>query len=139
MALESRHISEAIDLPAEVVYEYASNPANIPEWAPGLGTGVAQVDGDWSVETPDGRAGVAFAERNPYGVLDHRVILPSGRVIENPMRVMPNGDGCEIVFVLRRMPDMSDDDFERDAGLVQADLSRLKHLLEARRSPRRGL
>jgi hypothetical protein len=59
--------------------------------------------------------------------------LPSGDVIDNPMRVVPNGDGCEVVFTLRRLPDMSDEDFERDAGLVQADLTRLKQLMEAAR------
>ena len=63
-------------------------------------------------------------------LLDHEVTLPSGDVIYNPMRVVPNGDGCEVVFSLRSRPDMSDEDFERDAGLVQADLTRLKRVLE---------
>ena len=65
------------------------------------------------------------------GVLDHDVTLPSGEVIYNPMRVVPHGDGSEVVFSVRRLPDMSDEDFARDAGLVQADLARLKHVLEA--------
>jgi hypothetical protein len=127
----SRHVSEWIDRPAADVYEYASNPANLPNWAPGLGRSVENVDGQWFVETASGRVGVAFAEHNKYGVLDHDVTLPSGEVIYNPMRVVPNGDGCEVVFSVRRLPDMSDEDFARDAGLVQADLTRLKHLLEA--------
>jgi hypothetical protein len=38
-----------------------------------------------------------------------------------------------VVFTLRRLPDMIDEDFERDAGLVQADLTRLKQVLEAAR------
>jgi len=131
MPSESRHVSELIDRPAAEVYEYASDPANLPNWAPGLGSSVENVDGQWFVETESGRVGVAFAERNKYGVLDHDVTLPSGEVIYNPMRVVPNGDGCEVVFSVRRLPDMSDDDFARDAGLVQADLTRLKHVLEA--------
>jgi hypothetical protein len=131
MPSESRHVSELIDRPAADVYEYASNPANLPHWAPGLGSSVEKVDGKWFVETESGRVGVAFAERNKYGVLDHDVTLPSGEVIYNPMRVVPNGDGCEVVFSVRRLPDMSDEDFARDAGLVQADLTRLKHVLES--------
>jgi hypothetical protein len=47
------------------------------------------------------------------------------------MRVVPIGDGCEVVFTLRRLPDMSIEDFERDAGLVQADLTQLKQVVEA--------
>ena len=131
MPSESRQISEWIDRPAADVYDYASDPANLPNWAPGLGNSVENVDGQWFVETQSGRVGFAFVERNRFGVLDHEVTLPSGEVIYNPMRVIPDGDGCEVVFTVRRLPDMTDEDFARDAGLVQADLTRLKHLLEA--------
>jgi hypothetical protein len=34
------------------------------------------------------------------------------------------------VLSVRRLPEMSDEDFARDAGLVKADLTRLKHVLE---------
>ncbi|MBE3016193.1 SRPBCC family protein [Microbispora sp. NEAU-D428] len=131
MASESRHISVWIDRHAADVYEYASNPANLPEWAPGLGSSVENADGQWFVETSSGRVGLAFAERNEYGVLDHDVTLPSGQVVYNPMRVIPDGGACEVVFTLRRLPDVNDEDFARDAGLVQADLTRLKHILES--------
>ena len=133
MSSESRQISESIDRPAAQVYDYAADPAHLPEWAPGLGRSVENVDGRWFVETPAGRAGVAFVERNELGVLDHEVTLPSGDIVCNPMRVIPDGDGCEVVFSLRRLPGMSSEDFERDAGLVQADLTRLKQVLEAAR------
>jgi Polyketide cyclase / dehydrase and lipid transport len=131
MPLESKQISEWIDRPVADVYDYASDPAHLPQWAPGLGYSVENVGGEWFVETESGRAGFAFVERNKYGVLDHEVTLPSGDVIYNPMRVVPLGDGCEVVFSLRRLPDMSDEDFAGDAGLVQADLTRLKQILEA--------
>ncbi|GGK80407.1 polyketide cyclase [Sphaerisporangium melleum] len=130
MAVDSKHISEHIDRRAADVYDYAVEPANLPEWAPGLGDAVHNVDGQWFVETPEGRVGLAFVERNPYGVLDHTVTLPSGVAVYNPMRVIPDGDACEVVFTLRRLPGMSDDDFARDEGLVRADLARLKHVLE---------
>ena len=132
MPSDSKQISEWIDRRATDVYEYASDPANLPQWAPGLGNTVENVDGQWYVDTQSGRVGFAFVERNKYGVLDHEVTLPSGEVIYNPMRVVPHGDGCEVVFTVRRRPEMSDDDFARDAGLVQADLTRLKGILEGR-------
>jgi hypothetical protein len=132
MPSESRHISERIDRPADEVYAYAADPANLPEWAPGLGTAVENVDGKWFVETPMGRVGFAFAERNAFGVLDHEVTLPSGEVIYNPMRVVRDGDGCEAVFTLRRMAGMSDEEFERDTAAVAADVARLKRIVEER-------
>ena len=128
---ESRQISESIDRSAADVYDFTSNPANLPRWAHGLGDSVENVDGQWFVETQSGRLAFAFVERNTLGVLDHTVTLPSGDVVYVPMRVVPDGDGCEVVFTVRRPPDVSDEDFARDAGLVQADLTRLKQVLEA--------
>jgi hypothetical protein len=129
---ESRHISEWVDCPADVVYEWASDPAHLPEWAHGLGNAVDCVGDEWFVASPMGRVGFAFVPRNELGVLDHRVTLPSGEAFYNPMRVVPDGTGCEVVFTLRREAGMSDADFERDAALVGADLATLKHVLESR-------
>lgn len=131
MPSESKHLTERINRPADEVYDYASDPANLPEWAPGLGSSVEQVDGRWFVDTPGGRVGFAFAPRNGFGVLDHDVTLPSGEIIYNPVRVIADGSGCEVVFTLRRLPGMSDEDFERDADAVAADLTRLKRVLES--------
>ena len=116
---ESKHLSQAIARPAAEVYEFASDPANMPEWAAGLGSSIEQVDGHWIVDSPDGRLVVEFADRNDYGVLDHDVTLPSGETVHNPMRVIPDGDGCEVVFTLRRQPGMTDADFARDEGLAR--------------------
>ncbi|MEP7023146.1 MAG: SRPBCC family protein [Actinomycetota bacterium] len=130
MALESRHISEWIDRPAHEVYEYASDPGNLPKWAPGLGKSVEEVSGQWYVQIPGGRASFGFAPLNEYGVLDHYVTFPSGETFYNPMRLIAGEGGCEVVFTLRRLDGVSEEDFVRDAGLVAADLARLKHVLE---------
>jgi Polyketide cyclase / dehydrase and lipid transport. len=130
MALQSRHISTHIDRPIDEVYDFASDPGNLPQWAPGLCSSVEQVNGQWIVETGMGLVVLTFVPRNPFGVLDHDVTLPSGEIVHNPMRVMPDGTGCEVVFSLRRQPGVSDDEFDRDAVAVLADLTRLKQLLE---------
>ena len=126
----SRHLSAHIDRPAREVYDYASNPANFPAWAPGLCTSIENVDGRWVAESPMGRIVIAFAPPNEFGVIDHDVTVESGETFRNPMRVIPDRTGCEIVFSLRRQPGMSDEDFARDAKAVQADLVALKRLLE---------
>jgi hypothetical protein len=136
MTSSSMHLAESIDRPADEVYAYAADPEHLPEWAPGLATAVENVDGRWYVETTTGRVGFAFVERNEHGVLDHEVTLPSGQTVYNPMRVIPDGDGCEVVFTLRRLPGMTDEEFARDAGAVASDLARLKRVLEA--EPRAG-
>jgi hypothetical protein len=134
MKEQSRHLSVHIGRPASAVYEFASDPVRMPLWASGLGGGVEQADGRWYVQTKAGRLAVDFAPRNKFGVLDHDVTLPSGEVVYNPMRVVPDdaGDtaGCEVIFTLRRQAGLSDEDFDRDAGLIKADLDRLKNLME---------
>jgi hypothetical protein len=131
MTAESKHVSARIEADAEEVYAYARNPANLPQWAPGLGSSVEQVNGQWFVETAGGRVGLEFAPANDYGVLDHDVKLPSGEIIYNPMRVTRNGTGSEVVFAVRRLPGMTDEEFARDAAAVAADLARLKQITEA--------
>lgn len=136
MASESRHVGERIDRPADEVYEYVSNPANLPEWAAGLGSSVEHVGGQWFADSPMGRVGLKFAPRNDFGVLDHDVTLPTGATVHNPMRVIPDGDACEVVFTLRRQPGMTDDDLARDEAAVATDLATLKRILETR-TPKR--
>jgi hypothetical protein len=131
-AFESRHLSTHIDRSAQDVYDYASNPENLPAWAPGLGTSVELVDGKLYAESPMGRVIVAFAPRNDYGVVDHDVTLPSGETIYNPMRVIAAGGAAEVLFSVRRRPGMTDVEFARDAEAVQADLDSLKKLMEHR-------
>jgi hypothetical protein len=130
MTFGSRHLSVHIDRPLSTVYAFASDPANLPRWAPGLGSSIVQEDGVWFVETPQGRARVTVAPDNPYGVLDQEVVTPSGETVYVPLRVTEDGDGSEVVFTLRRTPGMTDAELERDAALVTADLELLKRVLE---------
>jgi hypothetical protein len=130
MPSQSKYIAESIDRPAADVYAFVSDPANLPEWAQGLGTAVENVGGQWFVDTAQGRVAVAFAQPNEFGILDHDVTLASGETVYNPMRVIADGNRSEVVFTVRRLAGMSDDEFDRDAGLVAADLARLKRVLE---------
>ncbi|MGB0213247.1 SRPBCC family protein [Algiphilus sp.] len=129
---ETRHISVFIARPPEAVYAFASDPRNLPRWAAGLARSEVVRDGDdWIVTAPFGTARIRFAPRNDLGVMDHDVTLASGITVHNPMRVMPHGDGAEMLFTLFRQPGMSDEQFAADQAAVEADLQALKTLLEA--------
>ncbi len=134
MAVSSVHISETIDRPLTEVYAYAADPAHLPEWAAGLSGSIELINGEWVADSPLGRIVITMAPANDYGVLDHHVALPDGRVFYNPMRVLADDDGCEVVFTLRRLPGVSDEEFARDAATVREDLARLKQLLTIRRA-----
>ncbi|MFC0597723.1 SRPBCC family protein [Streptomyces palmae] len=128
----SRHIGVHIDRPVQEVYAYTSDPTNLPAWARGLAGAVEKVGDQWvATASALGRVVVSFAPPNEFGVLDHDVTLPSGVTIYNPLRVIADGTGSEVVFTLRRQPEMTDAEFERDAGAVADDLARLRDLLES--------
>ena len=130
--LTARHISIAIRKPSAVVYEYASNPLNLPCWASGLSSSVTKSGSSWVADSPMGKVRIEFCEPNPFGVIDHEVILETGQRFLNPLRVLSNWEGSEVVFTLFKQDTMSGEDFERDAALVKKDLEKLRELLEAR-------
>src|SRR3989338_2540046 len=108
MTFFAKHINVSINSSADKVYEFASNPENLPKWAAGLSGSIKKANGDWIAESPMGRIKVEFADKNKFGVLDHDVTLPSGEIAHNPMRVFPNNDGSELVFTQYQRSGVSD-------------------------------
>ncbi|GAC54575.1 SRPBCC family protein [Gordonia amicalis] len=130
--MRSRHVSTVIGASADDVYEFVSEPDNLPEWAAGLATSeVVRRGDDLVAESPMGTVTVRFVPRNTLGVVDHDVILPNGATVHNPLRVLPHPEGAEVVFTVRQLS-MSDEEFDRDTLMVEEDLARLKALFETR-------
>jgi hypothetical protein len=67
-------------------------------------------------------------------VVDHfvRPLDGEGAVVHVPMRVLPNADGSEVLLTLFQQPAMSAEQYAADAALVEADLARLKQVIERR-------
>jgi hypothetical protein len=130
MTLPTRYISTSIARSFRDVYDFASNPENLPLWAAGLSGSISNIDGSWIAESGMGRVRVEFAPPNEFGVLDHTVTFPTGESFYNPLRTFANGEGSEIVFTLFRRPGVDDAEFESDAAAVARDLATLKGILE---------
>lgn len=122
------HIS--IDRGWKDVYDYASRPENMPLWASGLASGLTRDGDDWIAEGALGVARVRFAPRNDFGVIDHLVTLETDLQVHNSLRIVPNGDGCEVMFTLLRLPGMTEEQFAADGAHVMRDLKTLKELME---------
>lgn len=131
MLYDSLHLAVAIARPADEVYEFVRDPARMPQWAAGLSGSMEQVEAEWWAESPMGRVKVEFVPTNEFGVADHTVTLPDGTAQLNPLRVLANGQGSEVVFTLFRQPGMSEQQFSQDSEMVRSDLNRLKRILES--------
>ena len=128
--MRSRYLSTIIRCSPDSVYSFAAEPENLAKWASGLVQSKVTRDGELLyVESPGGRTTIRFVGRNDLGVLDHDVTSPSGVTTSNPFRVLAHPEGAEVVFTLRQL-ELSDAEFDRDAAMVEADLRRLKALLE---------
>lgn len=130
MNFAARIVSQASNASADALYEFGHRVENLPRWAAGLTTRLVQEDGQWFTDTPEGRIRIEMAPRNALRVMDHDVTLPGGLTVHNAFRVTPTGDGSLLSFVVLRMPEASDAEFERDCGLVAKDLRTLATLVE---------
>ncbi len=131
MLFPAKYINVSINRPSGDVYRFVANPENLPQWAAGLSDATLEKYGDdWVANSPMGRVKVSFVQDNPFGVVDHDVTLPSGEVNTNPLRVIANGDGSDVVFTLFKRSGMTEEDFIKDAGMIEKDLATLKKILE---------
>jgi len=128
--LRCKTLSVSIERAPRHVYAFVSNPENLPKWATALCRSVRKSEGEWIVETPDGPMRIKFVGHNEFGVLDHYVNPAPGLQMLNPMRVVANGSGSEVLFTLFQSPNMSEEKFAEDARLVERDLRTLKDVLE---------
>jgi hypothetical protein len=85
---------------------------------------------EWVGDSTVGERIVRFCEPNPYGVLDHAVYRAGEAPVVMPMRVAPNGDGCELTFIFYRRPGTTDEEFASGIEWVTADFLALKSMLE---------
>ncbi len=102
--LESRALTVSIACDAASVYEFVSNPANLPQWATAFCKSIRKAGSDWLMETNASPMRVRFVPPNDFRVADHFVSPAPGVEIHVPMRVLANGSGSEVVFTLFRSP-----------------------------------
>lgn len=129
--LDAKVITCSVPVPARDLYELIWRPDFFPRWASGLAGSSLERDGDgWKARGPDGPVRITFTDRNSFGVLDHAVDLGDGRIVHVPLRIVPNGDGSEVMLTLFRQPGMSDAKFAEDEAWVRRDLAALKAIAE---------
>ena len=129
MTYPVKNISVSIARPADAVYLFASNPENFPNWVAFVKSITKQGE-FWIGQTELGEIKFKFSPQNNFYVLDHQVILSSGETVNNPLRVVANNNGCEVIFTLFRLPNRTDEEFNAGARAVAADLQKLKTLME---------
>jgi hypothetical protein len=125
---QSRTLSVSVACPPAEVVAYIRDYRRLSEWLSFI-SGVREEGGRWFLDTPQGAMAIAFVPANELGVVDHHVALADSQAFYNPMRVVSNGTGSEVLFTLFKAPGMSDEQFAADAETVQRDLANLARRL----------
>ena len=125
MSWPARHISRFIERKPAEVCAFLADHRNLPKWAAGLSAGVSVENGVVVSDSPMGRVRVRFAAGAEHGIFDHDVTLADETTFHNPLRVLKNDEGSEVVFTLYRRAGVSDEAYERDAATIATDLERL--------------
>ena len=130
MTVPVKHISISIERPNNEVYQFASSPENFPKWLAFIKSMSKESGNTWRAETDMGPTSIKLIPANDLGIIDHTVTLEDGTIVHNPLRVIQNKTGSEVIFTLFQMPEKTNEEFEADSDLVKADLATLKKILE---------
>lgn len=125
--------SVAIDRPVPEVYDYLADARNWPQWSiVNVLTIEPTSDPDWwQMTTPHGPGKLRIRGDAATGLLDHDFRDPQAAWTV-PARAVPNGRGTEFLITFFQPPALDDEEFHRQAALVDTELATLKKILESR-------
>ena len=130
--MSSITVNQFINIDAQTAYDFIKDLSNLSQWATSFVSDVSIENGVASLKQDDGELKLQFVQQNIFGVLDHVITLPSGAQIYQPMRVLPNAGGSEVILTLLESIDLKGEKLKKEAELMQNDLENLKALLEAK-------
>lgn len=135
--LPTQTVSVTIDAPPAAVAADLADLATHPAWAHEFfaAPAVARDDGTFAVDVPrmGGPARARVDAAVEHGVID-LYLAPEGAPFGPPLpiRVVPNGDGCDVLFTLARFPRTDDADWEAGLASMRRELDRLRLRHETR-------
>jgi hypothetical protein len=123
--------SVTIDRPASEVHSYLSDARNWPQWSivNVLAIESGTHPGWWQMTTPRGPGELRIRADAATGLLDHDFRDPQASWTV-PARVVPNGRGAEFFITFFQPPALDDDEFDRQAALIDTELAALKNILQ---------
>lgn len=129
-------VTVTIDAPLPTVAGYLADPARNHEWATEFFAGplTPAGDGEWLADVPMMGGPVRYRhDADPaHGILDV-YLAPRDTDFGPPLpvRIVPNGDGADVMYVLTRFPGTPDEAWEQGLASMRRELEHLKTRLES--------
>jgi hypothetical protein len=127
---ETRSIS--IAAPSSTVYEYLADASKVPAWAPAFAPRIRPHGADWIVTAPDREFTVSVLARQSAGTVD--IVSAEDHTRGLFARVLPNGQGSELLFTLFFPQDASEEAIKTQIATLNTELSVVRETCE---QPRR--
>ena len=121
----------SINAPASKVFSFVANLANWPKWATANVVAVKPGSGEWwAMETRTGLGRIRIRPDEAAGVLDYD-LLSAGVQWSVSARLVTKGEGSELSLTFSQPPAASKEALEKQAGLTDKELAKLKNLMES--------
>jgi polyketide cyclase/dehydrase/lipid transport protein len=127
--------SVRIDAPPDHVFDFVSDPENLPRWAVGFCRAIRRdptATDRWIVTTAQDDVPVRYVAERSLGVVDFVLSPAPGTEVTAFSRVLPSGTGAEYVFTQLQPAGMPDDAFDAQVHALIEELQLLRAHLHAR-------
>lgn len=120
--------SLGIAAPPALVHAYLSDGHNLPAWAPGFARRVHASGGSWVVERDDVEFTIDVVAEARSGTVDFLATSDHARGLF--ARVLPNGDGSELLFAIMFAPDTPEDVVAAQMLTLETELAAVRDACE---------
>jgi Polyketide cyclase / dehydrase and lipid transport len=111
------------------VLDLVGDPRTLPRWAPAFARGVRPDEGDrWVVDSGAGEFVIRVLRRSDAAGTVDFVAPDEDRGLFT--RVVPNGDGSELVLTLIISPQITPEALERQTAVLEAEVRAIRDLCE---------
>jgi hypothetical protein len=122
--------SVSINASPEIVWEFVADLNNWKQFSD-FGKDIEQVgQNEWLFHTSQGDVRVINKFDKEKLLLDQICIIASGEKQFIPYRVVPNGDGCELIMTNHQGATSTDEDYAQQLKWMREELENIKKITE---------
>ena len=115
------------------LFDFISNPHNLPQWAPALCDSVTEQNGEFLLQTSFAPVKLQYKSNKQFGVIDLVLspALPIPIKITAHTRIIPGSNESLFIFTHFQLPLLGEETFRKQKEKVTRGLAKLKEIIES--------
>ena len=128
--MRSKTVTTVLDAPPEKVFDYMSDPRNLPEWATEFARELIEKDGTYKVRNNLGEFVFEIRADAATGIIDMFAGPSADQMAVFPTRVVEMPDGRSAYsFTMFKGPEMPDELFDSQHESLKREFANIERLL----------